>query len=235
MWTSESTTLYQGATAADDCVPKQAQLAPEAGQAFFSFESGMQSLLTSTQQANLSACLGSCPAGSCCFAQYDVANSTCHTIALDPAAADGASGLQVVYKLPPSGLIGASSVSNHAGGNNELRASSLASGYYATCAVPSASASAWLTAGSSLGPDARTFVTVGAAWHTGATRAACRARCDDSNVCWGYLYDATNSACLYRGGVDALASRAFFELPTAADFAALKWAGNGPATEAPSL
>ena len=81
--------------------------------------------------------------------------------------------------------------------------------------------------------DARTFVTGAAAWDTPSAadnkgkRAECAKKCDASNVCWGFLFDAAAGKCLFRGGVDALRTRSFFALPAAAagtdSYQALGW------------
>lgn len=220
---SAATTLMRGATRLDDCVAQQSQLAPEAGQAFVAASNTvMASLMTTTTQPNLSACLAACPAGSCCMAQWDSATARCQTATLAPAAADAmGGGLQLLYKLPASGQAIAALSAGRRG--NRTRAAGLALGWWASCDVPAAQASAWTTVGSALTPDARAFSPV-TTWDTAAAgRAACKATCEDSNLCTMLLFDTSAGACSYRGGVDALGSRAFFSLPTGADLAALKW------------
>lgn len=232
-WVSNSTTLFTAAYGAEACVPQQSQLSPEAGQAFFAQESPMQSLLTSTQQPDLAACLASCPASSCCMAQYEVTNATCRTAALMPAQADTPiTSLLLRYKLPPSAMGAAASVPDSSGGEQKrVAAKTISSGYYASCVLPDDSAVTWAEgAGSNLGADAFTFVTGDPVWDSGTTQAACQARCDDSNVCWGYVWEGQSESCLYRGGVDALATRSFFVLPSASavDLGSLGWASAAP-------
>jgi hypothetical protein len=221
-FTTSGMTLYTGSNGEDACVPKQSQLSAEAGQAYFASDAPAATLFTTEVNVDtLASCLVLCAAktGEACMAQYDVIAKTCKTVALPLAAADATTGTQLLYKLPPSVLGSASSV---------VGAKTLASGFYAHTEV-TANATAWATAGTNLGTDARTFVKGAATWATGVTRDACSKKCDASNVCWGYLYNpAGTGSCLYRGGVDALASRAVFTVPDAAavtpsGLAALKW------------
>lgn len=218
-YVSSGTTTYPGSFGIEACVPQQSQLSPEAGQAYFSPDaSSLQSLLTSSTQNSLGDCVATCPAGSCCMAQYDVTGKTCKTISLDPQASDASTNMQVVYKLPPSTLGSASSV------KPTTRAKMISSGYYAHCSIPSSDVAKWQTAGSDLGADARTFVQGGAVWQTNTDRAACKKACDNSNVCWGFVFDpAQGGRCLFRGGVDALSTRSFFALPTSVPLAQFKW------------
>lgn len=225
-FTSSGMTLYTGSVGQEACVPKQSQLSPEAGQAYFAPDAAAAALFTTTSNvSDLDACitLTAATKGQAVMAQYSVAAKTCQTVALPLAAADAASGTQMLYKLPPSAIGSASSV----------QAKMMASGHYAHVDV-TANAATWATAGTNLGTDARTFSRGAAAWDMGAsnsgtTRAECRKKCDASNVCWGFLFNTANGgSCLYRGGVDALATRAFFALPDAADvtpaaLATLKW------------
>jgi len=144
-YVSSGTTTYPGSFGIEACVPQQSQLSPEAGQAYFSPDaSSLQSLLTSSTQNSLGDCVATCPAGSCCMAQYDVTGKTCKTISLDPQASDASTNMQVVYKLPPSTLGSASSV------KQATRAKMISSGYYAHCSIPSSDVAKWQTAGSDL-------------------------------------------------------------------------------------
>lgn len=218
-WTSNSTTLFNGAYGPEACVPWQSQLSPEAGQAYFSADNtAMLSLLTNSTANSLGACFWTCPNNTCCFAQYDVTSRICRIATLAPAAfeANVTTGLQLLYKLPPSALGSASSVTRDPNSPEAptVSAKTIASGYYATCTVPATTAATWQTAGSNLGADARTFATVAALWDTtSGSKTECQRRCDQSNTCWGFIYNVTTRACLYRGGVDALATRSFFVLP----------------------
>jgi hypothetical protein len=45
------------------------------------------------------------------------------------------------------------------------------------------------------------------------SEAGCQRKCDDSIVCWGFLYDTATQACMYKGGEDSLNTRAFFIMP----------------------
>jgi len=234
VWTSNSTTLFTNAYGEEACVPWQSQLSPEAGQAYFSADSPLQLLLATTPQQSLAACMALCPSSSCCLAQYDFSAHTCKVATLEPVSADAASGLQLLYKLPPSTMGAASSIRRLEAGDGskqDVKGKMIASGYYSTCSVPAANANAWLSgAGTNLGPDARTFASGTPVWHAPATRAACQRACEESNVCWGFFYDpgSNGGSCLFRGGVDALNTRSFFLLPTTADMASLSWAAGPP-------
>ena len=216
-YTSAGTTLYQGSFGQEACVPQRSQLSPEAGQAYIASDSAAASLLgASTNAADLATCVESCPADKCCMAQYDVAGKACFKVLLDPVASDATDAKQLLYKLPPSTIGSASSVD----------AKTMSSGYYAHCAIPTADATKWEAAGSNLGGDARTFVTGSAAAWTaaGQSKDDCKKACDNSNVCWGFVFDKAAGKCSFRGGVDALATRSFFALPTGvSNRAALKW------------
>lgn len=241
-WVSNGTSVFKGAFGSEACVPVHSQLSPEAGQAYFSEESPLRSLLTVTQQQTLTTCLSSCPAGGCCLAQFEGSSGTCRKAVLTPAAASATSGKQLMYKLPPSTLTAASSVDaaqkQQKKKSQVVSAKMMSSGFYAICDIPAAAAATWqVGAGFNLGPDARTFAK-SAAWDTTSTsRAACQQICDASNVCWGFIYDVATKACLYRGGVDALSTRSFFVLPspTSVNLESLGWAGGkGGANSNPS-
>jgi hypothetical protein len=185
MLISPGLTTFLGATGEESCVPKASQLSPEAGQAYFATEiPDVNSLLTSTSAGSLAACLGLCPAASSCLMQYHVQGSTCKYAALAPVAPD-APGYKLLYKLPPSGLIGASSVASTSNNTSKLvRAKMMSSGIYARVAIPDATRSKWLLAGTNLDTSARTFTT--AAQSTLlvlGTEATCQSVCGNSNVC----------------------------------------------------
>lgn len=228
---SDGTTTFRGAIGAESCVPMRSQLSPEAGQAFFTPDAAVNTLLVNSTAADLGACLAACPANSCCLAQYDVTGQVCKVGALEPAAGNAA-GLRLQYKLPPSTLGSASSITQagaqqqqqELSGAGAVRAKTMASGIYAHCSVPAAAADAWKSAGTNLGVDARTFSSAPAVqtWDV-SSEADCRSKCDASNVCWGFFYDSATSSCLYRGGVDAIKTRSFFVLPSAVDLGSLNW------------
>jgi len=223
-YVSNGTTPYQGSFGAESCVPLQSQLSPEAGQAYFSPEAlsseAMQSLVSNSTAQDLAGCVAACPANSCCMAQYDTGSKACKTISLAPAASDAVGAKQVVYKLPPSTLGSASSVKPA----DDTKAKMMSSGYYAHCSIATASEAVWEAAGSNLGNDARTFVQGGPVWLTNTNRAACKKACDNSNVCWGFVFDPSQGGrCTFRGGVDALSTRSFFALPSDRPLAEFKW------------
>lgn len=97
-----------------------------------------------------------------------------------------------------------------------VRSKTLASGLYARCSLPDAyQAAAWQQVGSPLGLDARTFAQGTGTWRPAVDLNECQELCDNSNVCWGGIYDETpdGNFCMFRGGVDALKTRSFFALP----------------------
>jgi hypothetical protein len=215
---SDGTTTYPGAFGEEACVPKYSQLSPEAGQAYLA-PAAVNTLLSSAPAADLTTCITSCTATKLCLAQYDVATSTCWKTALSPVASDAA-GIQLVYKLPPSTLGSASSVTEEAG---KVAGKMMSSGYYAHGDI-SAAAAAWSAAGSHLDATARAFSTAQAD-ATVTSVKDCKKLCDNSNVCWGFVWNATAKTCNFRGGVDALKTRAFFGLPTDAsvELKTYKW------------
>lgn len=230
-WTSLSTTTFRGAWGVESCLPIHSQLSPEAGQAYFAPDSAMQALLISSSAASLDGCLAQCDPGYLCLAQWDATTQSCKTVSLAPAAADATSGMQLVYKLPPSTLGSASSI-QRTKQQKRVSAKTMSSGYYAFGSIPDSDTAAWQTAGFNLGADARTFAAgATAAWDSSSNGGtSCRTKCGESNVCWGFIYDASNGVCLYRGGVDANATRSFFVIPTAVDLGALHWSNPSDTT-----
>jgi hypothetical protein len=216
-YTSAGTTLYPGSFDKESCVPLSSQLSPEAGQAYL--VTGDNLLGTATTEQTLEACIQTCDANKCCMAQYDVTGKKCYKMELVPSASTVTTGKQLLYKLPPSTLGSASSVQDSSPAPT-VGAKMMSSGYYAHCTVDTA---AWEAAGSNLGSDARTFVK-DAQPKTNTNRGDCKKLYDNSNVCWGFVYDAASQSCNFRGGVDAIATRSFFSLPTGvSDLAALQW------------
>jgi hypothetical protein len=218
--TSNSTTLFDNAVNAEACVPLQSQMAQEAGQAYFSpNNTAVLALTTNSSRPTLADCLSACNSTMSCLVQYTSTSQVCRIATFSPVAYNAAaSGVQLLYKLPASAMGSASSVelpqpgpdgSVPAAEGAAVSAKTIASGYYATSAV-TANAAVWLTAGHNLGTDAFNF-TAGALWDTTSrNKTACQRKCDQSTLCWGFFFNATNNACLYRGGVDALATRSLF-------------------------
>ena len=99
-----------------------------------------------------------------------------------------------------------------------VRAKMMASGFYARLAISADKVSSWLKAGVPLDPQRAQTFKWGAPpqWDEGKSEADCSKKCDDSVVCWGFLYNTTTQSCLYRGGEDALKSRSFFVMPNLA-------------------
>jgi hypothetical protein len=214
---SEGTTLYKGSTSIEACVPKRTQMSPEAGQTFFT-PTTAANLTTTVGATTFSACVEACPTDKCCLSQF--VGNVCTHVVLDPMAATVAGDHhQLVYKLPPSTLVGASSVAD----DDSVKAKMISSGHYAHCNLGDANTVAnWLTVGTALGSNARTFRNPNApvAWDQANSKAECKKKCDDSNVCIGFIASSTSStsnvlSCTYRGGVDFVGGRSFFALPEA--------------------
>jgi hypothetical protein len=218
---SNGTTLYLGSTSVEQCVPIKSQLSPEAGQAYFNEKTDVA--FTNGDATSFSTCVESCPKNSACLAQFEAAvgaaSAACKLLVASAVPSDYATE-HLVYKLPPSELVGASSV---------VVGKMMSSGYYAHFAVPNTALPKLLTVGSNLGANARTFYngTAPAVAATLPKKADCQKLCDDSNVCFGFVIVPNESAfdCYFRGGVDALNGRAFFALPTDADvdFGSMRW------------
>lgn len=220
IFNSAGTTAYPASHGAEACFPIKSQLSPEAGQAYIAPGTTSYDLYTVADAATLAACVSLCGDNQCCMAQWDAEAGKCRTAKLDAASSEAATGKQIVYKLPPSSLGSASSMGE---GDAAVKGKMMSSGYYAHCTVPAADAAKWAAAGSDLDATARTFAT--AAVEIVSTRAECKKLCDNSNVCWGFVFDAAAGKCSFRGGVDALKTRSFFSVPTAvADgLAQFKW------------
>lgn len=93
----------------------------------------------------------------------------------------------------------------------DTRAQTLSSALYARCSIPVTEAAAWEKVGSQLTLDARTFSRGPDVWLNVTDLQTCQQLCDNSNTCWGGLY--RDGQCLFRSGIDALRTRAFFALP----------------------
>lgn len=233
-WTSIGLTTFPGAVGAESCVPKESQLSPEAGQAYFGKDPDVQGLLTTSTKQTMDACLSSCAADSCCLAQYDVSNKACQTATLAPAAADAPGYYKLMYKLPPSAMGAASSLkagasaAGSAGSAEEVKGKMISSGIYARCVVPDNAVDAWFKVGTLLTDDARTFSTATSPWdvvHGATSEGECQKMCDDSNVCWGFIHLTQYNQCIFKGGEDALKTRSFFVVPTGVDLTPFNWQG----------
>jgi hypothetical protein len=243
-WSSVGLTTFLGAVGAESCIPKESQLSPEAGQAYFGKDPEVQALLTNSTKQTLGACLSSCPSDACCLAQYEVGNRMCRTATLPPVAADAAGYYRLLYKLPPSAMGSASSVKPDAapagGSSGEVvKGKMISSGIYARCNIPTSvvvdpygnanvePVNGWMKVGTALTADARTFSKDTDIWNIAdyGSEDDCKKKCDDSNVCWGFIFYAKYNYCWYKGGEDALKTRSFFVVPTGVDIAAFNWQG----------
>jgi hypothetical protein len=155
------------------------------------------------------------------MAQFEGLTSTCKKAILAPVGADTA-GYKLLYKLPPSTMGSASSVHEDPA---PVRAKTIASGIYARMVIPDNRLSSWLLVGTNLDTEARTFSSApqSSLWRTGTERN-CRSLCDNSNVCWGFIFNGV-SQCLFRGGLDALNTRSFLVLPSSVDLSRFNWQG----------
>jgi hypothetical protein len=234
-FTSAGTTTYQGAFGEEVCVPKTSQMSQEAGQAFVAL--GTVSPFSFTTATNLANCIANCnpPDTMLCLAQWNTTAGTCATATLQPIASNNTASAQLVYKLPPSTIGSASSVSNKtadapADGSDPVMAKTMPSGYYAHGQIQAGALSQWSVVGSNLTSDARTFsrdqqLTGGV--NTPNTLALCKRACDNSNVCIGFIWQHVSGGtgtCNFRGGIDATNSVAFFDMPiNASDVGGFRW------------
>lgn len=257
------TTLYTGSHTVEACVPTKSQMSPEAGQAYFTTPRTPETIAqTQANVTDLNACLATCDAvpGTCCLAQFSA--GACRRATMEPQAASIVAP-QYVFKLPPAGLAASvasvaaaapapAAVTNGASllidGERSVsseepavKAKSLASGYYAHCAIPTTDAgeqdpditATWLTVGSPLQANARVFrpIQVVPVWDEVTTTAGCKRKCDDSNICIGFITRVITEGngsnpklqCSYRGGVDTPGSRAFFALPATNNIQTFGW------------
>eukprot|EP00775_Hariotina_reticulata_P005178 gene5178-5416_t len=132
---------------------------------------------------------------------------TCKQFIMAPVGPDNSTG-KLYYKLPPSELIAATSVTI------KTQSSSI----YARCLLPTAETN--LTAdglvGTSPFPDDiekdKTFVR----WNEGKcnSEATCEATCNGLATCWGYVY-VPGKGYAIRGGEMQLGFRTFFAVPDA--------------------
>lgn len=87
-------------------MPKESQLSPDAGQAYFS-NVLLPEITLNTPQPNLAACIGTCPPDNACMVQYDVAAGICYYAAL-PLDPTGEAVLEfckpAAIMAPPKGL-----------------------------------------------------------------------------------------------------------------------------------
>lgn len=230
-WTATGLTTFPGAVGPEWCVTKESQLSPEAGQAYFNKDSDLLDpswegqFVASNTWETLGECMGSCPADSCCLAEYDTESKVCLTASLEPAGIESGGHQKLYYKLAPSAMGSASSV------DDPVKAKMISSGMYARC---QATSELWMFGvGTPLTADARTFADVqnGQSYWDYAdyvdSENDCKKKCDASNVCWGFImFSSVNDRyCFYKGGEDALNTRSFFVVPTGVDLAPLNWQG----------
>jgi hypothetical protein len=145
-------TFSSGMVNPETCVPRYSQLPAPAG-ARLAIDPLLFSNSTQTG-VDLVTCIQSCPASSCCVAQWEVENNTCRKAELAPVGPlYASSGASLYYELPPSQLIAAASqpISDHndsarsptldssSSGESDhegsVRAKTQPAGIYARCAM----------------------------------------------------------------------------------------------------
>jgi hypothetical protein len=210
-------------------------MSPEAGQAFFTATTSTTiSRIIKPAGNTLDLCIAACAATANlnCMVQFNLTaaeGTRCVVSTLTPATSDapvGSGPAQFVYKLPPAGLVAASSVPNSA--PSSVAGKMMSSGHYAHGTIAGAGLTEWLTVGTGLTADARTFSSTAPSM-VGLVKD-CKKTCDNSNVCIGFIAmpapdanaPANSATCYFRGGVDALGTRAFFAIP-AGNTATLMW------------
>jgi hypothetical protein len=210
---SPGTTYRVGAAGRDECVPKTAQLGIDIGTVMFNDTTLLTASITTATTADPAACMNTatiCPAGQCCFVQFDYAfrkgpggtqgDKKCYYVNMLPnnnkaAHTDSANKL-LYYKMLPSDAIAAAS----------LKAKAMSSGLYARCDLPTSGAWATVDAGK-IGKPLGTAMAAG----TDAGLAACKKQCDMMSTCWGFT--VISSLCQLRGGYDEQDVRTFFRNP----------------------
>ncbi len=211
----------------DACVPRYAALPNPAGD-FMVLPAGMltstatYSSATHTEAAAVKKCVEDCPRDKCCIAemQREVGGLSCFRAELAPAAplpAAATTGARLFYKLPPSLFAAAST-------DDMLSVKTISSGLYAICDINTWAADARDgKVGTSTDPT-KVQVANHANWTECTTVAACKAMCDASAPCWGFVQVASKGFAL-RGGEMTEGARTFFASPDAAgiDYAQLQW------------
>jgi hypothetical protein len=189
----------------ETCVPRYSQLPSPAG-ARLAIDPSL--FLNSTQAGvDLATCIESCPASSCCIAQWELENHTCRKAELAPVGPLYAnSGASLYYKLPPSQLIAAASqldpdhsssdltarsqTSDNSGGpdhnhNGLVKAKTQPAGIYARCAMDGA----WVElaklgrVGTSTNPG-RVEESNVVEWAECSSELSCRLKCEANAACW---------------------------------------------------
>lgn len=183
-WVSGGTTLALGAKGEEACVPRESQLSPDAGQAYINANL-LPKIAKAAAAPALADCIKACPPEQACLTQWNATAQQCYVVGL-AFDTDGATGLKLAYKLPPSTLSSASSTRRNAtrARTPALRAKTLASGMYARAAIPAGDAQLWLAAGVALDPTtAQKFVKGGGVYDEGKSEVDCQRKCDNS-VLW---------------------------------------------------
>lgn len=135
---SRGFTFTQGSTGIERCVPRESQLAVDAGQ-----KMGVDHLLTfDPSSTTLDTCVNFCSnLTQCCIAQFTYSgidpSGSCRRLAMDALGqAPLQTGYQLFYKLIPSDPIAASSVRSNESSDSIVRAKNMGSGLYAQCQAP---------------------------------------------------------------------------------------------------
>jgi hypothetical protein len=205
-YVSYGITFASGMVNPETCVPRYSQLPAPAG-ARLAIDPSLFSNSTQTG-VDLVTCIESCPASSCCIAQWEVENNTCRKAELAPVGPlYASSGASLYYKLPPSQLIAAasqrdqdhnssarsqtsdngnsSSSSRSEDGDAAVKAKTHPAGIYARCAMDSA----WVEqaklgrVGTSTNPQRVEEKDV-AEWGECSSELSCRLKCEANAACW---------------------------------------------------
>lgn len=213
-YVSVGMTFANNATGPETCVPRYAQLPAPAGNQLALNDAVFTAVPAGA--ASVAACIEACPNTMCCIAQYEAGSggspAVCKHAKLaptGPVSAD-ASIPRLFYKLPPSALIAAASVS----------AKTQSSSLYMSCnmspwgALPG-SGEIGTSPNPALVEEAKQTVEWDAAGCTDET--SCGKSCDANAACWGYIYVQGKGFAL-RGGEDQIGTRSFFVSPEVCKF-----------------
>jgi len=206
---SYGVTFYKGLPGPETCVPRFSQLANPAGHIM----SVDDSMFNTTANVTRENCIKTCPSAACCINQFEAIDrsneeiGTCKTFIMPPVGPDSTTG-KLYYKLPPSELIAAGSVSI------KTQSSSI----YARCGLTTTESNMAANGmvGTSPFPDDiekdKTFVR----WNESRcnSEVTCEATCSNLATCWGYMF-VPGKGYAIRGGEMQLGFRTFFAVPDA--------------------
>lgn len=204
---SYGVTFSRGLSSSETCVPRYAQLPSPAGARL-----AINASLFTVTSKPLVECIESCPAGSCCIAQYEVQGDTCKQAVLTPVGPNSTDA-RLYYKLPPSSIIAAAGFKEN---STKVWGKTQPAGVYARCLMDEA----WVAAataglvGTSTNPALveETDMAKAVEWNECATETACRIKCEANAACWGFVH-VPGKGWATRGGEDQLGTRSFVVSP----------------------